>query len=157
MYTELSNRNKELLLNGAKTTGSFTEGYYYIEESLYGDEANELYSFCEWIESITYGDQKFLDACVVGPTGTLHLIYDEEHGETVRQLFGKGFKEHAQDHFNQEDLKQILDYEFYHRLLKYYKIVVIENVLVKFRLHHAQATIVNKGQGSLYFNKPYTC
>ena len=45
MYTELSNRNKELLLNGAKTIGTFTEGYYYIEESLYSDEANELYSF----------------------------------------------------------------------------------------------------------------
>ena len=68
-------------------------------------------SFCEWIESITYGNEKFLDACVVGPTGTLHLIYDEEKAETVQQLFGKGFKEHAQDHFDQEDLKQIFGSE----------------------------------------------
>jgi len=68
-------------------------------------------SFCEWIESITYGDKKFLDACVVGPTGTLHLIYDEEQGETVQQLFGRGFKEHAQDHFNKEDLQKIFGSE----------------------------------------------
>ena len=68
-------------------------------------------SFCEWIESITYGDKNFLDACVVGPTGTLHLIYDEKHGETVQQLFGKGFKEHAQDHFDQENIKKIFGNE----------------------------------------------
>ena len=46
----LSERNKDLLLMGAKTTGSFLEGYYYIEESLYIDEANSLHSFCTWID-----------------------------------------------------------------------------------------------------------
>ena len=46
----LSSRNKDLLLMGAKTTGSFLEGYYYIEESLYADEANSLHSFCTWID-----------------------------------------------------------------------------------------------------------
>jgi len=51
MYKELSNRNKSLLLDGAKTTGSFTEGYYYIEESLYVDEADELHTFCMWIDN----------------------------------------------------------------------------------------------------------
>tara|TARA_B100000767_G_scaffold23777_1_gene21046 strand:- start:359 stop:646 length:288 start_codon:yes stop_codon:yes gene_type:complete len=55
MYNELSSRNKTLLLNGAKTTGSFIEGYSYIEESLYSDEASELYSFCEWIDNIIGG------------------------------------------------------------------------------------------------------
>jgi len=68
-------------------------------------------SFCEWIESITYGDEQFLDACVVGPTGTLHLIYDEKQNETVQQLFGKGFKEYAQEHFKEEDLKKIFGSE----------------------------------------------
>lgn len=55
MYKELSKRNRSLLLDGAKTTGSFVEGYYYIEESLYCDEATELYSFCEWIDNIIGG------------------------------------------------------------------------------------------------------
>jgi len=49
-HTKLSSRNKTLLLMGAKTTGSFLEGYYYIEESLYIDEANSLHSFCTWID-----------------------------------------------------------------------------------------------------------
>ena len=47
----LSSRNKDLLLMGAKTTGSFLEGYYYIEESLYINEAESLYAFCEWIDN----------------------------------------------------------------------------------------------------------
>jgi len=47
----LSSRNKDLLLMGAKQTGSFLEGYYYIEESLYINESDELYAFCEYIEN----------------------------------------------------------------------------------------------------------
>ena len=42
MYQNLSDRNKSLLLQGAKTTGSFVEGYYYIEESLYINESESL-------------------------------------------------------------------------------------------------------------------
>ena len=47
----LSERNKDLLLLGAKTTGSFLEGYYYVEESLYIDESDSLYEFCKYIEN----------------------------------------------------------------------------------------------------------
>ena len=47
----LSSRNKDLLLMGAKTTGSFLEGFNYVNESLYVDEADELYAFCEYIEN----------------------------------------------------------------------------------------------------------
>lgn len=54
-HTKLSSRNKTLLLMGAKTTGSFLEGYYYIEESLYIDEAASLHSFCTWIDDIIGG------------------------------------------------------------------------------------------------------
>ena len=49
--TYLSEKNKSLLLMGAKTTGSFVDGYYYIEENLYIDEANALYDFCEYIDN----------------------------------------------------------------------------------------------------------
>lgn len=31
-------------------TGSFEEGYYYIEEDLYVDEAEEIFNFCSWID-----------------------------------------------------------------------------------------------------------
>lgn len=44
-----------------------------------------------------------------------------------------------------EDLKQNLDYEFYYRILKKYKIAVLEKELVKFRLHQQQATNMNRG------------
>lgn len=47
-----------------------------------------------------------------------------------------------------EDLKQILDYEFYYRILKKYEIAILEKELVKFRLHQQQATNINKGHDS---------
>ncbi len=46
----------------------------------------------------------------------------------------------------QEDLKQILDYVFYYRLLKKYAIAIINKPLVKFRIHPNQATNVNRQQ-----------
>lgn len=45
-----------------------------------------------------------------------------------------------------ESLKQILDYEFWYRILKHKKIIILENKLVSFRLHAQQATNVNKAQ-----------
>ncbi|WP_124980930.1 glycosyltransferase family 2 protein [Nonlabens xiamenensis] len=42
-----------------------------------------------------------------------------------------------------EHLKQILDYVFYYRILKFAKIAIINRSLVKFRLHLEQATSVN--------------
>jgi len=44
-----------------------------------------------------------------------------------------------------EDLKQVLDYEFCYRVLKRNKIAIIDEQLVKFRLHPMQTTILNKG------------
>ena len=50
MTSYLRTISKDLLLLGANTTGSFVEGYYYIEEELYIDESEELHAFCEWID-----------------------------------------------------------------------------------------------------------
>jgi len=66
-------------------------------------------SFREWIETITFDNKFFLDACVVGPSGYLHLIYDEDYETTVQKLFGKNFQEYAKDHFYEEDIKEIFD------------------------------------------------
>jgi len=84
---------------------------YGIQEPLtkFTIKNGEVVTFCEWVETITYENKPFLDACVVGPTGTLHLIYDETHAETVQQLFGKGFKEYAKEHFEEEDLQKIFN------------------------------------------------
>lgn len=43
-----------------------------------------------------------------------------------------------------EDLKQILDYEFCYRVLKRYHIIVLQEELIKFRLHALQTTQKNK-------------
>ena len=42
-----------------------------------------------------------------------------------------------------ESLKQILDYEYWYRILKKYDIYIINKPLIKFRLHDTQATSVN--------------
>lgn len=55
--------------------------------------------------------------------------------------------------YYREDLKQILDYEFYYRLLKKYKIAILEKELVKFRLHQQQATNLNRGNDGLDYVK----
>lgn len=43
-----------------------------------------------------------------------------------------------------EDLEQVLDYEFYYRVLKQYKIAVLNEELIGFRIHAGQATNVNR-------------
>ncbi len=42
-----------------------------------------------------------------------------------------------------ESLKQILDYEYWYRILKSFDIYILDKPLVKFRLHNAQATAQN--------------
>lgn len=46
--------------------------------------------------------------------------------------------------FFREDLKQILDYEFYYRILKRYQIAILNRKLVGFRVHDHQATNINR-------------
>jgi hypothetical protein len=57
--TELSERNVALLLMGAKTTGSMTEGYHMVVESLYINEAVELWEFCQWVDREVGGCSKY--------------------------------------------------------------------------------------------------
>jgi hypothetical protein len=42
---------KSLLLTGASTTGTFSEGYFFIEEQIQVKDANILFEFCKWIDS----------------------------------------------------------------------------------------------------------
>jgi len=46
----LPNYAKALLLQGASTTGNFTEGYYYAEERLQVRHSADLLNFCQWID-----------------------------------------------------------------------------------------------------------
>jgi len=56
---KLSERNATLLLQGAKMEGLFKEGYRYVEEELYMDEAQELFAFCGWIDDNVGGASRF--------------------------------------------------------------------------------------------------
>jgi len=49
---QLSERNVHLILDGGRTTGSFEEGYYYKEESMYINEADEILSFCKFLDEV---------------------------------------------------------------------------------------------------------
>lgn len=46
--------------------------------------------------------------------------------------------------FFNEDLKQILDYEFYYRILKKHKVAILPEKLGAFRIHENQATNINR-------------
>ena len=65
-------------------------------------------------------------------------------GEPPTVMFKKAILEEVG--YFQEDLKQILDYVFYYRLLKKYPIAIINEPLVQFRIHEQQATNVNRNQ-----------
>ena len=55
----LSELNQHLILDGAKITGTFTEGYQYSEESFYVNEAEEIYQFCKWIDVEVGGASRY--------------------------------------------------------------------------------------------------
>ncbi len=48
----LSERNIHLILDGGRITGSFEEGYYYNEEAMYINEADEILSFCKFVDEV---------------------------------------------------------------------------------------------------------
>jgi len=64
-------------------------------------------SFQDWISTVTYGDETFLEACEIGPSGDLRLIYNAEHEQTVKKLFGDDFKLLALQHFQSKDVAEI--------------------------------------------------
>lgn len=63
-------------------------------------------------------------------------------GEPPTVLFKKSLVKEVG--YFREDLKQILDYEFYYRALKRYPILIIKEPLISFRIHDKQATNVNR-------------
>ena len=65
-------------------------------------------------------------------------------GEPPTVMFKKSILDEVG--YFQEDLKQILDYVFYYRVLKKYPIAILNESLVKFRIHEKQATNVNRNQ-----------
>ncbi|PRX41540.1 glycosyltransferase family 2 protein [Salegentibacter salegens] len=65
-------------------------------------------------------------------------------GEPSVVLFPKSIVEKIG--YFREDMVQILDYEFYYRILRFKKIAIINKPLVKFRLHKQQTTNLNRNK-----------
>jgi hypothetical protein len=47
---KLPNYAKALLLQGASTTGNFSDGYFFVQENLQSNHAIELQEFCQWLD-----------------------------------------------------------------------------------------------------------
>jgi hypothetical protein len=52
---KLPNYAKALLLQGASTTGNFSDGFFFVEENIQIDHAKELQEFCKWIDQYIGG------------------------------------------------------------------------------------------------------
>ena len=51
-FQPLSERNVFLILDGGRITGSFEEGFFCKEESMYINEADEILSFCKFLDEV---------------------------------------------------------------------------------------------------------
>lgn len=119
---------------------------FILEEGMKTEEINQ------WIA--VYGDLQdhlclpmeklnILDASIF----KLHTFYGSplnKIGEPSVVMFRESLIDEV-GYFN-EELKQILDYEYWYRILKKHPIAIINKPLVKFRLHQNQATNVNRNQ-----------
>lgn len=81
------------------------------------------------------------------------FIKDNKIGEPSTVLFPRALVKKIG--FFREDLTQVLDFEFYYRILKHKKIIILNRELAAFRIHPAQATNVNKNTISLDYEKYY--
>ncbi|MBZ9787852.1 glycosyltransferase [Psychroflexus sp. CAK57W] len=102
----------------------------------------------EWLD--TYGDlQKHFSDKKGDIVLTSQVFKSKEFFKTPKNKIGEPsvvmFRKSITDKIGyfDESLKQILDYEYWYRILKYNKIYIIDEPLVKFRLHHTQATAQN--------------
>ena len=130
---------------------------FIIDKTYLNDETEK------WIE--TYGDlQEHLNLPVVDGIQFLDKSVFKSNlflkrpknkiGEPTAILFRKEIVNDIG--FYKEDLFQILDFEFYNRVLMKYKIAVLDEKLVGFRLHSKQATnsnSINVNSDLLKFDK----
>lgn len=74
---------KELLLQGAKMTGTFTEGYYAVEEEILATDAVPLLTFAKWIDT-------HIGGAAAGNIEMLYLAYKNpfsmEYAAKAREL-----------------------------------------------------------------------
>ncbi len=109
-------------------------------EDMDTDAVNNWFKYCGNLqvelenEMLLYDASFFKDALFTAdPTNKI--------GEPTAVMYRKSFVQDVGE-FN-ERYKQILDYEYWYRILKKHTIAILPEKLVSFRLHPAQATQVN--------------
>ncbi len=81
------------------------------------------------------------------------FISNNKIGEPSTVLFSRAVVEKVG--YFREDLNQVLDFEFYYRILKHSKIIIFNKELAGFRIHPAQATNMNKNNISTDYENYY--
>lgn len=104
---------------------------------------NWINSFSDLHKDWDYGSEGtvYLDKKVLSNTEVLKKRQNQIGEPTTILLKKSIFKKLG---FFREDLIQDLDYEFYNRVLKSYRVALIKEKLVGFRLHTGQATFLNR-------------
>ena len=94
---------KSLLIQGSSVTGNFTEGYYFVEERIYSNDAKELFHFCQWIDNNIGGASRFnidmLFSAYKNPTNVELQNQAKELSDKIKQLRSY---ENTKSHLNWE-------------------------------------------------------
>jgi glycosyltransferase involved in cell wall biosynthesis len=119
---------REFILEGAPgpEIGEWIEKYKNLQIQFEKDEALTR------IDHTLFARRDFLDS----PMNKI--------GEPPTVMFKKAILDEVG--YFEEHLEQILDYVFYYRILKIKPIFIINQPLVKFRIHEAQATNLNRNR-----------
>ena len=64
-------------------------------------------TFQEWVETITFNGDTFIESCELGTDDSIHVIFDKKHEQTITKLFGSDFKQMAEESFHDESIQQI--------------------------------------------------
>ena len=57
--------------------------------TFYPTKGGEEMTFSNWVKTTTHGKNEFLEACEIGTTGKIHLIFNQKFDQTVQNLFGQ--------------------------------------------------------------------
>lgn len=118
---------------------------FIIEDNVNNNETKEwLDKYGDLQKEFTPSNGLYMFTKNIFKSETFFIDPKNKIGEPSTILFKKSIIEEV-GYFD-EKLKQILDYEYWYRILKKYPIAIINKPLVKFRLHQNQATHVNRNQ-----------
>jgi glycosyltransferase involved in cell wall biosynthesis len=138
VMVDVLEKDDTIALAASKREFLVDESYLNKKTKVWIEKYNDLQ---KTINFPIYNGMQILDKQLFKHTNFFNSPWNKV-GEPTTILFRKTLVEDIG--YFREDLKQILDYEFYNRVLKHHSIGVLQDKLVKFRLHEQQATVLNR-------------